>query len=341
MRPRLRRGRGQALTALAAVLASTLLVVAVAWAATLHVTVYGQSSVGLAWLACPPSGVCLAEGEIHHSSHTLALAPVSRAGKQGKEVAINTATGPLGVACPAANFCLALAYDSSNTRLLVAVPVRGGVAQPPVVLPRSARSVSCGAGCSVSHSNGVFDVFHVVYRQIARDYVLSAGRGQCVSASLCYVLSSGTQGPVDITTVSHSRIVRTSSQAANVIPLDMACQNATYCVVIGDAGFGINSPGVLATVTDGQVGQVQRVPGSVVYETVSCSPTICFAFFHGKSSRPQSLMIPIINGVVGTAVITKIAMNTAVCSGNTCLGLGVTLDRGFESRIIKFTYSSG
>jgi len=343
MRRQLARRRW-VLVASGATLATMLLVVAVAWAATLHVTVRGSSNANLAWIACPPSGVCVAEGEIQAISLTTLVAPVSRAGQEGKEVAITGAAGDYGVACPAANFCVALAYDPSNTRFLVAIPVKDGVPQTRVVLPNSARPVSCGGSCSISHSNGVFNLD---YEGIARDYVLGGGDGQCVSASLCFVLSvTGRPGPVKVTTVNHGRVERTSSDAADVIPLEMACQNATECVAVGDAGE-TNSPGVLATVTDGRVGQVQRVPRSAGYESVNCTRAACLAFFIAKSLQ-ASLMVPIVNGVVGTAITTKISMSNAACGRRTCLGLGEVLGGGKEgtanyaySKIITFTYSAG
>jgi hypothetical protein len=65
---------------------------------------------------------------------------------------------------------------------------------------------------------------------------------------------------------------------------------------------------------------------------------MCFALFTAKSQHAS--LMPNINGVVGTAITTKIEMVGAVCGSSTCFGLGGVFRGGrWHDKLITLTYS--
>lgn len=324
-----------------------LLAVAIAWASTLRVRIDGPIPTNLSALACPPSGVCVAEGGSGYYGR-LFLAPVSRAGKKGKEVTLNNLVGT-GIACPSANFCVAIGYTALRPFHGVIIPVRNGSPGRPIVWPRELLGLSCGSPPSCWATTVGNHMLHIVGGRVVHDYRLPVPTGQsgaCVSASLCYEL--GATRLWKVLTISNGRVLRTSTNGpSNNFPLEMRCQTATYCVIAGeDIGPRGESPGLLATVSNGQVGPLQRVPGTNGLQGLNCSATICFAFWTGTHGYP-SVMVPIANGVAGKPISTNFGMSGAVCRQSTCLALGGVfggpkdgLAHYFYDKILTFTYSA-
>jgi hypothetical protein len=301
--------------------------------------VRGAASVGL--LACPPAGSCVSEGEV--GDHATTVLSVSRTGRVGHITRVPNANGAFGLACPSANFCLALAQADSPATSAVVIPIRSGVpGAVEFVADSYLASISCGSRRSCWAFGGnprryVGRIVHIVSGRIVHQYTVPGtmvGGGSCVSASRCIELGVSPGSRLKVLTLDSGRVTHTTRWTAPA-PYQadgVACQSATDCVVISSASdprTGSGLGGALATVTDGRLGPLQRIKGTIAMYSLTCSPTACFAI---GGRRGHEVVVPIVNGSVGEPIGVKLGLSVQVCGKQSCWGFSV-------GKMSRFTYS--
>lgn len=315
---------------------------AAALASTITPTVTSTVRAGMANLACPPSGECIATGERY--PHLMDIVPISRSGKARPFVNESAADDPMGTACPTSDFCMAIAQAVSPATSAWIIPIRDGVPRSPKVVSQSnLSSISCGsaASCWAFGANPRTSVGHAVHimngrvvhiYNVPRDYFSD---GTCTSASSCLVL--GTPGVISL---DDGRVAGVSKVDASLLLTGVGCQSRAVCMVVGYRTTGLHrsaAGGVVATVSGGRIGAMDGVPGVQDVESIDCSPSVCFALGVTRDSRGgRQVIVPITNGSVGTPI--EMNADSVVCSATgRCLATGGA-NRPSESNVLTFRF---
>jgi hypothetical protein len=340
-------GRSKRLVALTALIVVGFMCVA-AFAATVRITATSRipSNLGLGNLACPPSGQCVATGVGPFPAYVLKIAPISRGGKLGRVVTEPAASYPDGLACPTSNFCLATALSADSRGRGYIFPIHNGVPGVPQVLDQiGIGSLACGGPASCWAFGGLNTgtragrALHIVNGRLVHIYDIpaaDAGFAACISADRCLML-----GATKLVSFDNGRIVGLSPLPASSIKLyGIGCQNSTTCTVVGypTTGRGVPTGAVVASVSGGRIGPlvpVKGVGGGLAH--IDCSPTVCLAFGSTRNANGQEVMVPIVDGVVGTPI--PVNVSDAVCTARGCLALGsVRNGRRYQGAVLTFHF---
>lgn len=303
-------------------------------------------NLGLGNLACPPSGTCIATGVGPFPAYLMKIATISREGKLGRVVTEPAASVGEGNVCPTSNFCLATALSADSRGRGYIFPIRNGVPGTPEVLDQiGIGSISCGSPASCWAFGGVNTgaragrALHIVNGRLVHIYDIpaaDAGFAACTSAERCLLL-----GTTKLVSFDNGRVVGLSPLPHSSIRLvGVGCQDTKTCTVVGYTDTGpheVPTGAVIANVTGGRIGPlipVRGVGGGLTH--IDCSPAVCFAFGFTSNENGKDVMVPIVNGTVGTP-ISNSSVGDAVCRAGLCIAMGsVRNGRGYQEAVLKF-----
>lgn len=271
----------------------------------------------------------------------------------GNVTQVRDTTTLTSIACPQANYCIAVGLGTGPVigRLVV---ITDGQPGPTTSFDSYPDAIGCGSAtsCWVTGSTDAFTIarlVHVVNGQITQTLsfkgihfatfdtdAFGISPPACSSANSCIIVGATHQhrGPGLVFSLDGGRLTTLGKIPAAIALSGLACTSSNSCTAVGYRHYD----GVVVTVKNDKLSSVRTLKGIGKLHQLACqSADLCYVFGNKslRFGKRASFVLPIVHGKPANVRAIKPFIRGVFCTSKLCLAAG-TAHYGAETGGVLF-----